>query len=121
MGITVWAVVAICVVALVAAGFHLARPSGTTMATAIICVAIAAAFGLLGTVLGMRQAYAATAHAMPSQKAALLAEGISQAMNCTAFALGAVILWIPPFVIGEVRRRRAQPPAASPPGLRIEP
>jgi hypothetical protein len=28
-------------------------------------------------------------------------------MNCTAFALAALILWIPPFVIGVYRGRHA--------------
>jgi biopolymer transport protein ExbB len=43
--------------------------------------------GLLGTIFGMQGSFAALATADPSQKAALLAKGISLAMNATAFGL----------------------------------
>ena len=43
--------------------------------------------GLLGTVQGLIQAFHAVAGADPSQKAALLAQGISMAMNTTAYGL----------------------------------
>ena len=43
--------------------------------------------GLLGTILGLMQAFQAVAGADPSQKAALLARGISMAMNTTAYGL----------------------------------
>lgn len=43
--------------------------------------------GLLGTVQGLIQAFRAVAGADPSQKAALLAQGISMAMNTTAYGL----------------------------------
>jgi biopolymer transport protein ExbB len=44
-------------------------------------------FGLLGTIMGLIQAFAAVATASPAEKAALLAASISEAMNCTAFGL----------------------------------
>lgn len=43
--------------------------------------------GLLGTVLGLIGAFAALGNADPAEKADLLAAGISEAMNCTAFGL----------------------------------
>lgn len=43
--------------------------------------------GLLGTIVGMIASFAAVASADPSQKATLLAKGIAEAMNCTAFGL----------------------------------
>lgn len=43
--------------------------------------------GLLGTILGLMQAFQAVAGADPSQKAAMLAQGISMAMNTTAYGL----------------------------------
>ena len=43
--------------------------------------------GLLGTVAGMIGAFAAVANVSPSEKAGLLANSISEAMNCTAFGL----------------------------------
>lgn len=43
--------------------------------------------GLLGTIVGLMQAFEAVAGADPSQKGALLAKGISMAMNTTAYGL----------------------------------
>lgn len=43
--------------------------------------------GLLGTIIGMIHCFAAVAHVDPAQKATILAGGISEAMNCTAFGL----------------------------------
>jgi biopolymer transport protein ExbB len=48
---------------------------------------IATLFGLLGTIMGLIQAFTAVSHASPTEKAALLAASISEAMNCTAFGL----------------------------------
>ena len=47
--------------------------------------------GLLGTIIGLIQAFKAVAYADPSQKQALLAEGISLAMNTTAMGLTVAI------------------------------
>jgi len=43
--------------------------------------------GLLGTVFGLIDAFNAVAHAAPEQKSAMLASGISIAMNTTGFGL----------------------------------
>ena len=43
--------------------------------------------GLLGTIIGLIQAFSSVAAVDPSQKAALLAKGISLAMTTTAFGL----------------------------------
>jgi biopolymer transport protein ExbB len=48
---------------------------------------IAVLMGLLGTIIGLIQAFAALEQAQPEQKAALLARGIAVAMNTTAFGL----------------------------------
>jgi biopolymer transport protein ExbB len=48
--------------------------------------------GLLGTVSGLISAFGAVANADASSKATMLAKGISEAMNCTAFGLLAAIL-----------------------------
>lgn len=48
---------------------------------------VATLMGLLGTILGLMQAFQAVAGADPSQKAAMLARGISMAMNTTAYGL----------------------------------
>jgi biopolymer transport protein ExbB len=48
---------------------------------------VATLLGLLGTIVGLIQSFAAVANADPATKAALLTKGISEAMNCTAFGL----------------------------------
>jgi biopolymer transport protein ExbB len=48
---------------------------------------IATLLGLLGTINGLIQSFAAIAVADPSQRSAILAKGISEAMNATAFGL----------------------------------
>lgn len=52
---------------------------------------ISTLLGLLGTVSGLIAAFAAVANADPATKAELLSASISEAMNCTAFGLGAAI------------------------------
>jgi biopolymer transport protein ExbB len=48
--------------------------------------------GLFGTVVGLIGAFGAVANADPSTRAAALAGGISEAMNCTAFGLLSAIV-----------------------------
>jgi biopolymer transport protein ExbB len=57
--------------------------------------------GLLGTVLGSHQSFGAVSGESvdPSQKARILAEGISEAMNCTAFGLIVAIMGLIGFAI----------------------
>ncbi len=52
---------------------------------------IATLFGLLGTIMGLIEAFTAVSNANPAEKGALLAVSISVAMNCTAFGLIAAI------------------------------
>jgi biopolymer transport protein ExbB len=52
---------------------------------------VATLTGLLGTITGMIKSFAAVAFANPAEKAALLAQGISEAMNATAYGLIAAI------------------------------
>lgn len=48
---------------------------------------LATLLGLLGTISGLIKSFAAVAMADPAQRQAILASGISEAMNCTAFGL----------------------------------
>jgi biopolymer transport protein ExbB/TolQ len=48
--------------------------------------------GLLGTITGMIKAFGAAAGADASRKATLLAEGISEALNCTAFGISVSLI-----------------------------
>ena len=52
---------------------------------------IATLLGLLGTIIGLIAAFTAVANADPSEKANLLSQSISIAMNTTAFGLMAAI------------------------------
>ncbi len=52
---------------------------------------VATLVGLLGTITGMIKSFAAVSYANPAEKAALLAAGISEAMNATAYGLIAAI------------------------------
>jgi biopolymer transport protein ExbB/TolQ len=68
-------------------------------ARAIAAIAAASMlFGMLGTVIGLVKAFGAVGGESvdPSQKARILAEGISEAMNCTAFG---IVVWVPSVVV----------------------
>lgn len=52
---------------------------------------VATLLGLFGTIAGLIQSFEAVGHADPQQKSALLAAGISQAMNATMLGLGVAI------------------------------
>ncbi len=60
---------------------------------------LATLLGLLGTITGLIKSFAGVAGVDPSMKATLLARGISEAMNCTAFGLGTGIVGLLMFAI----------------------
>ena len=62
-------------------------------------------FGLLGTIVGMIHCFAAVAHVDPAQKSTILAAGIAEAMNCTAFGL---ITAIPALLLYGILQSRVQ-------------
>ncbi len=62
--------------------------------------------GLLGTISGLIVSFAGAANADPSQKATLLASGISEAMNCTAFGLCVAIPCLLAFAFLQGRSQR---------------
>ncbi len=55
--------------------------------------------GLLGTITGMIKSFGAAANADPTRKATLLAEGISEAMNCTAFGIAVALIGLIAFAL----------------------
>jgi biopolymer transport protein ExbB/TolQ len=55
--------------------------------------------GLLGTITGLIKAFAGVAGVDPSLKATMLSQGISEAMNCTAFGLGTGILGLAAYAV----------------------
>ncbi len=60
---------------------------------------IATLLGLLGTISGLIGSFAAAATVDPTQKAELLAKGISEAMNCTAYGLVVAIFALVMFAL----------------------
>ncbi|WP_242344800.1 MULTISPECIES: MotA/TolQ/ExbB proton channel family protein [Anaeromyxobacter] len=66
---------------------------------------VATLLGLLGTIVGLIGAFGAVANANPADKAAILADSISEAMNCTAFGL---LTAIPALVAFSVLQGRTQ-------------
>ena len=69
---------------------------------------VAVLAGLLGTIIGMIQSFRAVAAADPAEKAAKLSEGISHALNCTAFGLLVAIISIVFFGYFQLRIQRAE-------------
>ena len=61
--------------------------------------------GLLGTVNGLIQCFEAVAHVNPADKATILSQGISEAMNCTFFGL---LTAIPALIMFSVLNGRTQ-------------
>jgi biopolymer transport protein ExbB/TolQ len=66
---------------------------------------LATLLGLLGTITGLIGAFGAVANVSPAEKATLLANSISEAMNCTAFGL---IVAIPLLAVFGYLQTRAQ-------------
>ncbi len=66
---------------------------------------VATLMGLLGTIAGLIQSFAAVSDADAATKATLLSKGISEAMNCTAFGL---VVAIPALVFYAALQSRTQ-------------
>lgn len=66
---------------------------------------VATLMGLLGTIIGLIQSFAAVSSADAATKATLLSKGISEAMNCTAFGL---IVAIPSLLFYAMLQSRTQ-------------
>ena len=114
-GWPVWLVVGLVALSLALAVVHAVRPSRSTLVWAVVTLAVAVLGGLFGTAVGLVASFGGVASIDPSMKSTVLARGISEAMNCTAFALGGALLWSVPFAVGEVRRRRERRPGGGAP------
>jgi biopolymer transport protein ExbB/TolQ len=66
---------------------------------------VATLTGLLGTIAGLITSFSAVAEADAATKSTLLADGISEAMNCTAFGL---IVAIPCLLAYSILQSRTQ-------------
>lgn len=67
---------------------------------------IATLFGLLGTIVGLIEAFTAVAKAAPSEKANFLSASISVAMNTTAFGLMSAIILLIAYAILSAKTKR---------------
>ena len=67
---------------------------------------IATLFGLLGTIVGLIEAFTAVAKAAPSEKADFLSASISVAMNTTAFGLMSAIFLLIAYAILSAKTKR---------------
>ena len=95
---------AVCLVSLTIAGTGasvliatlLTSRSRASLLFRIVFIAVGLFFaaGMVGSVAGLVKSFGAIGgeSVEPSQKARILAEGISEAMNCTAFALVAILI-----------------------------
>ena len=63
--------------------------------------------GLVGTIVGMIKSFGGVAKADAATKSALLSEGISEALNCTAFGLAVAIVAIVAFGFFQMRIGKA--------------
>ncbi len=62
--------------------------------------------GLLGTIIGMIRSFSGVAAATPADRATMLAQGISESLNCTGFGLLAAIPALVAFAIFQNRTDR---------------
>ena len=67
---------------------------------------VATLTGLLGTIVGLISSFSAVSEADAATKSTLLAEGISEAMNCTAFGLIVAIPCLLAYAILQSRTQR---------------
>jgi biopolymer transport protein ExbB/TolQ len=65
---------------------------------------VATLLGLLGTITGLIHSFAGIANANPAEKAAILSQGISLAMNTTAYGL---VVAVPALIMYAVLQNRA--------------
>jgi len=67
---------------------------------------VATLLGLLGTIIGLIKSFGAVSAANPADKATILSQGISEAMNCTAFGLSVAIPSLIAFSVLQGRTQR---------------
>jgi biopolymer transport protein ExbB/TolQ len=68
---------------------------------------VAVLIGLFGTIIGLIISFGGVAEADAAQKAAKLSQGISEALNCTAFGLLVAIIAIVSYGFFQIRIGRA--------------
>lgn len=88
------------------------RRKTTSLAIGLLesLIAVSMLVGAFGTLLGIVKAFGAVGGESvdPSQKARVLAEGIAEAMNCTAFGLAVGVAGIVLFIVTARLRKRPE-------------
>jgi biopolymer transport protein ExbB/TolQ len=86
---------------------HKSRANAGAWVLALL-VSGAATFGAFGTLIGLVKGFGAVGGESidPSQKARILADSISMAMNCTALA---ILVWVPSMIVAFVLTRPKKP------------
>ena len=98
-------VVAVATIRLATRVFGRTNAFGVIAKTIATLATLGATIALLGTFAGLLTVFRAVAGRISdvTQKARMLAEGISEAMNCTAFG---ILIWLPFFITMLVIARR---------------
>ncbi len=109
------AAAALAISAALAGLVHSVRATRKTIIVAAVTIVAAWLSGPVLTVLQLVLAFNAVSGAAPEDKATLLAKGISEAMNATALPIIATVIWLPAFIVGEVRRSRRRAGELQPP------
>jgi len=92
-------------------GQHVRRCRGRLLAVLWVATCITPVLGLVGTIGGLTGAFEAVSSGPAEARAAMLSQGISEAMNCTAFGLGLFLPFLASTIVATVRTRRASPRA----------
>jgi len=85
---------------------HIRLRGGRMLVGLWVATCITPLLGLAGTIAGLTTAFDSVSYAPADQRAAMLAKGISEAMNCTAFGLGLFALFLASTIVATVRTAR---------------
>ncbi len=89
---------------------------GRILRWAYVVVIPTPAIGIMITIHGLRMAFAAVESDDPSQKARILAEGISEAMNATAFVIALLFVELVLLLVLTWRYHWSKAPSVEVPG-----
>jgi hypothetical protein len=88
-------------------GQHARRRGGKLLVGLWVATCMLPFAGLAGTIRGLTTAFGAGSSAAPEARATMLADGISEAMSCTALGLALFALFLASTIVATVRTARA--------------
>jgi len=92
---------------------HIRLRGGRMLAGLWVATCVTPLLGLVGTIAGLTTAFDSMSSAAADQRAVMLGQGISEAMNWTAFGLALFALFLASTIVATVRTARASPPAVA--------